>query len=68
MKFHWPLYSDIIFFVDHFSAGVSNKQGLLPFFHWYCFITQHAYIYTVVSVLLGAVVEVGVGLNPTIAK
>ena len=32
MKFHWPLYSDIIFFVDHYSTGVSNKQCLLPFF------------------------------------
>ena len=31
MKFHWPLYSDIIFFVDHYSAGVSNKHCLLPF-------------------------------------
>ena len=43
MKFHWPLYSDIIFFVDHYSAGVSNKHCLLSFLHWYCFITQHAY-------------------------
>ena len=32
MKLHWPLYSDIIFFVDHYSAGVSNKHCLLPFF------------------------------------
>ena len=24
MKFHWPSYSDIIFFVDHYSAGVSK--------------------------------------------
>ena len=32
MKFHWPLYSDIIFFVGHHSAGVSNKHCLLPFF------------------------------------
>ena len=32
MKFHWPLYSDIIFFVDHYSAGVSNKHCLFPFF------------------------------------
>ena len=31
MKFHWPLHSDIIFFVDHYSAGVSNKHCLLPF-------------------------------------
>ena len=31
MKFHWPLYSDIIFFVDNYSAGVSNKHCLLPF-------------------------------------
>ena len=32
-KFHWPLYSDIIFFVDHYSGwgGVSNKHCLLPF-------------------------------------
>ena len=31
MKFHWPLYSDIIFF-DHYSAaGVSNNHCLLPF-------------------------------------
>ena len=29
MKFHRPLYSDI--FVDHYSAGVSNKHCLLPF-------------------------------------
>ena len=32
MKFHWPLYSDIIFFVDNYSAGVSNKHCVLPFF------------------------------------
>ena len=32
MKFHWPLCSDIIFFVDHYSAEVSNKHCLLPFF------------------------------------
>ena len=32
MKFYWPLYSDIIFFADHYSAGVSNKHCLLPFF------------------------------------
>ena len=31
MKFQWPLYSDIIFFVDLYSAGVSNKHCLLPF-------------------------------------
>ena len=31
MKFHWPLYSDIIFFVNHYSAGVSNKHYLLSF-------------------------------------
>ena len=37
MKFHWPLYSDIIFFVDHYNAGVSNKHWLLLFFHWYFF-------------------------------
>ena len=24
MKFNWPLYSGIIFFVDYYSAGVSN--------------------------------------------
>ena len=41
MKFHWPLYSDIIFFVDHYSAGVSNKLCSLPFSC--CFIMQHAY-------------------------
>ena len=32
MKFHCPLYSDIIFFVDHYSAGVLNKHCLLSFF------------------------------------
>ena len=32
MKFHWPSYSDIIFFVDHYSVGVSNKQLLITFF------------------------------------
>ena len=32
MKFHWPLYSDIIFFIDHYSAWVSNKHCLLPYF------------------------------------
>ena len=32
MKFYWTLYSDIIFFVDHYNAGVSNKHCLLPFF------------------------------------
>ena len=26
------LYSDIIFFIDHYCAGVSNKHCLLPFF------------------------------------
>ena len=31
MKFHWPLYSDIIFFVEHYSAWVSNKHCLLLF-------------------------------------
>ena len=31
MKFLSPLYSDIISFVDHYSAGVSNKRCLLPF-------------------------------------
>ena len=33
MQFYWPLYSDIhaIFFVDHYSAGVSNMHCLLPF-------------------------------------
>ena len=30
MKFHWPLYSDIIF-DDHYSAGASNNHSLLPF-------------------------------------
>ena len=33
----WHFYSDFIFFVDHYSAGVSNKHCLL-LFHWYCFI------------------------------
>ena len=28
----WPSYSDIIFYIDHYSAGVSNKHCLLPFF------------------------------------
>ena len=32
MKFHWPFHSDITFFVDHYSAGVSNKHLLLPHF------------------------------------
>ena len=32
MKFYWPLYSNIIFFVDNYSAGVSNKHYLLPFY------------------------------------
>ena len=32
MKFHWSLYFDIIFFVDHYNAGLSNKHCLLPFF------------------------------------
>ena len=32
MKFHWPSYSDIIFFVDHYSVGVSNKQLFITFF------------------------------------
>ena len=30
--FLWPLCSDIIFFIDHYCAGVSNKHCLLPFF------------------------------------
>ena len=31
--FLWPLYSDIIFFIDHYcGGGVSNKRCLLPFF------------------------------------
>ena len=30
--FVWPFYSDIIFFIDHYCAGVSNKHWLLPFF------------------------------------
>ena len=29
--FLWPLYSDIIFFIDHDCVGVSNKHCLLPF-------------------------------------
>ena len=32
--FLWPLCSDIIFFIDHYCAGVSNKHCLLPFFHF----------------------------------
>ena len=31
-SFLLPLYSDIIFFIDHYRAGVSNKHCLLPFF------------------------------------
>ena len=30
--FLWPLCSDIIFLIDHYCAGVSNKHCLLPFF------------------------------------
>ena len=30
--FLWPLCSDIIFFIDRYCAGVSNKHCLLPFF------------------------------------
>ena len=30
--FLWPLYSDIIFFIDRYCEGVSNKHCLLPFF------------------------------------
>ena len=30
MKLHWPLYFNIIFFVDYYSAGVANKHCLLP--------------------------------------
>ena len=26
----WPLYSVIIFFIDHYCAGVSNKHCVLP--------------------------------------
>ena len=29
----WPSYSDIIFYIDLYSAGVSNKHCLLPLFH-----------------------------------
>ena len=29
--FLWPSYSHIIFYIDHFCAGVSNKHCLLPF-------------------------------------
>ena len=32
--FLWPLCSDIIFFINHYCAGVSNKHCLLPFFHY----------------------------------
>ena len=28
------LFSDIIFFIYHYCAGVSNKHCLLPFFHF----------------------------------
>ena len=35
--FLWPLCSDIIFFIDHYCAGVSNKHCLLPFFIWVVF-------------------------------
>ena len=30
--FLWPLCSDIIFSIDCYCAGVSNKHSLLPFF------------------------------------
>ena len=32
--FLWPLYSDLIFFIDQYWRGVSNKHCLLPFFHF----------------------------------
>ena len=32
MKFLLPLYSDIIFVVDHYSAAVLNKHCFLPYF------------------------------------
>ena len=35
--FLWPLYSDIIFFIDITVRGVSNKHCLLPFFIENCF-------------------------------
>ena len=40
--FLWPLYSDIILFIDHYCAGGggggggSNKHCLLPFFILFC--------------------------------
>ena len=43
MNFHWTLYSYIIFLVDHYSTGVSNKHCVLPFFIGMFFIMQHAY-------------------------
>ena len=39
--FLWPLYSDIIFFIDQYCAGVSNKHCLLPFFHLFIFMDNH---------------------------
>ena len=29
-----PLQSDIIYFIDHYCAGVSNKHCFLHFFHF----------------------------------
>ena len=46
--FLWPLYSDIIFFIDHDCAGVSNKHCLLLFFifkHLYIFLHANDLIY-----------------------
>ena len=37
--FLWPLYSDIIFFIDQYRQGVSNKHCLLPFFHLSIFLS-----------------------------
>ena len=52
--FLWPLYSDIIFFIDHYCAGgggggggVSNKHCLLPFFSFAHF--KKAYLVNLVS-------------------
>ena len=33
--FLWPLYSDIIFFIDRYCEGVSNKHCLLSLFQFF---------------------------------
>ena len=30
------VFSVIVFFIDHYYAGVSTKHCLLSFFHWFC--------------------------------